>query len=90
MNLKKNCIFGHEETHLKVNCVSLIETLFHLHDGVYGIPFKDIEVTDAVPVEEWPGHPSMGPIHHLLSIRQLTLEQRIITHFQVSPSCEMS
>jgi hypothetical protein len=58
--------------HLKVDCVSLIETLFHPCDGAHGIPFKDIEVTDAVLVEEWSGHPSMGPIHRLLRIRYST------------------
>jgi hypothetical protein len=74
--------------HLKVNRITIIETLFHPCHGAHSIPFEDIEVADAIPVEEWPGHAPMGPIHRLLSIRQSTLEQSIITHFQVSPSCE--
>ena len=49
--------------YLKVDCVTLIQTLLHPHDGTHAIPFEDIEVTDAIPVEEWPGHSSMGPIH---------------------------
>ena len=59
--------------HLKVDCVTLVQTLFHPRDGAHGIPFEDIEVTDAIPVEERPGHSSMGPIHRLLSIQQSAL-----------------
>jgi hypothetical protein len=63
--------------HLKVNCVTLTQTLFHPRNGAHGIPFENIEVTDAIPGEEWSGHPSMGPIHRFLSIWQPTLKQSI-------------